>query len=324
MKAPPPGLILQSRTPPAALGMGLAQWLAQRFTYLDEAAWRAEIGAGRVERNGSPATADDVLGAGDAIAYRPPRAPVREAVEVTVVHDDPDFCVVDKPPHKVVQAAGAFVHNTFVPALAERFALRGEVVTLEPVHRLDRETSGLLLLAKNPDAARLLQQQFERGAVGKEYRAIVHGVVAADAMRIEAPIGRDLGSRVAVRRTVVPAGTPKAQAACTEVMVVQRFAAHTLLRCVPRTGRTHQLRVHLHHIGHPLLGDKLYGRSDADYEAYVQHQKQGGDPAWDQRLGAPRHLLHASRLSLAHPRSGAVLAWELPDPPDWQQVVAAL
>jgi 23S rRNA pseudouridine1911/1915/1917 synthase len=94
--------------------------------------------------------------------------------------------------------------------------------------------------------------------------------------------------------------------------------------CVPHTGRTHQLRVHLAHIGHPILGDKLYGRSDDEYEAYVRHMKQGGDPAWDGRLGAPRHMLHACRLSLAHPRTGARLAWELPDPLDWQQVVAAM
>lgn len=316
--------MLQSRTPPEARGLTLATWLARRFSYLDEAAWRTEIAAGRVVRNGEQAGADDVLAAGDAIAYRPAPAAPRAGASVDVVHDDPDFCVVDKPPFLVVQHAGAFAQNTFVPELAARFAARGEAVTLEPVHRLDRETSGLLLLAKNPAAARALQQQFEQGLVGKEYRAIVHGIVASDAQIVDAKIGRDPRSRIAVRRAVVAADAPRAQAARTAITVVQRFAAHSVVGCVPHTGRTHQLRVHLAHIGHPIVGDKLYGRSDDEYEAYVRHMKQNGDPAWDGRLGAPRHMLHACRLSLAHPRTGARLAWELPDPPDWQQVVAAM
>ena len=318
------GPVLQSRTPPQARGRTLAAWLAQRFSYLDEDAWRAEIAAGRVERNGVLAGPEDVLAAGDAIAYRPEPAAPRAGVEVAIVHDDPDFCVVDKPPFLVVQNAGAFAQNTFLSTLTARLSALGQEVTLEPVHRLDRETSGLLLLAKNPAAARALQQQFEHGRVGKEYHAIVHGVIAADALVIDAKIGRDPSSRVAVRRAVVAVDGAKAQAARTEITVLQRFAAHTVVACVPHTGRTHQLRVHLAHLGHPILGDKLYGRSDDDYEAYVQHLKQNGDPAWDSRLGAPRHMLHARRLAIEHPRTGARLKWLAPDPPDWQRVVTIL
>jgi 23S rRNA pseudouridine1911/1915/1917 synthase len=152
----------------------------------------------------------------------------------------------------------------------------------------------------------------------------VHGVIPQDAVLIDAPIGRAHDSRVLVRRAVVASSAPRAQAARTEVTVVQRFAAHTLVSCVPLTGRTHQLRVHLAHLGHPILGDKLYGRSDEDYESYVQHLKQGGHPSWDGRLGAPRQMLHARWLALAHPRHGGRLEWQAPDPADWQAVVERL
>lgn len=311
---------LSSRVPAPEAGIPLAAWLAQRFRYHDAAVWRDEIAAGRVERNGARATADVVLAAGDTIAYRPPPAPPGPRPAVPIVLDDPDFLVVDKPPHLVAHNEGAFAQNTFLHRLA---AEHNEGAPLHLVHRLDRETSGLLLLARSPEATALLQPQFAAGAVAKRYLAVVHGAVAGTTFRIEAPIGPAANSAVAARRAALPPGTSKARPACTDVEVVERFAAHTLLSLEPRTGRTHQLRVHLEHLGHPLVGDKLYGRSDAEYLAYTTHLKAGGDPAWGHRLGAGRQLLHAAELAFAHPRTGGWVALASSPPADFAAFVAA-
>ncbi len=313
--------LLTSRVPAAGAGTPLAAWLAARFRYFDEVAWVAEIAAGRLRCNGALATAAHRLAVGDRIDYQPPPA-AAGAVQppVPIVHHDPDFVVVDKPAHLVAHADGAFAQHTFLHALA-RDHNDGQPFHL--VHRLDRETSGLLLLARNAEANALLQAQFPTGVVEKHYLAIVHGKVAVPTFTIEAAIGPALGSSVAARRGVRPSGTAKARPARTEVQLLEQFAAYALLRLTPRTGRTHQLRVHLEHCGHPLVGDKLYGRSDAEYGEYVQHLKAGGEPTWGHRLGAGRQLLHAAELALAHPRSGARLHLEAPLPADFATFLAS-
>ena len=313
-----PPTALRCRVPAAAEGCLLAAWLAARFRYHDRDTWCAEIAARRVLRNGAGAEAGDRLAAGDQIAYLPPPAPARDGPPVAIVHDDPDFVVVDKPAGLVAHASGAFLQNTFVPELERRLGTR-----LLLVHRLDRETSGLLLLAKNAAANAALQAQFEAGTVHKHYLAVVHGVVRDDRYTIDAPIGPSEHSAIGVRRAVGEIGAARMRTAQTDVEVRERFALHTLLRLVPRTGRTHQLRVHLEHAGHPLVGDKLYGRSDAEYLDYVRHVKAGGDPAWDKRLGAGRQLLHATALHFAHPRHAGDLELAAAMPADMARFLDA-
>jgi 23S rRNA pseudouridine1911/1915/1917 synthase len=316
--------VLKSRVPAAAAGTQLADWLAARFRYHDGDAWRAEIAAGRVQRNGLPARATDQLAAGDVVAYRPAHAEPRADLRIEVLHDEPGFAVVFKPAHLVAHADGAFVQNTFFRVLERHYAARGERPRLALAHRLDRETSGILVVAKDAACSRELQQQFTAGTVEKGYLAVVHGTVAADAFVAAGAIGRDAASEIAIRRAVVTPGTPGARDARTEVHVVERFAAHTLVRCVPRTGRTHQIRVHLAHAGHPIVGDKLYGRTDAQYLDYVRHVKAGGDAAWEGVLATGRQMLHAGMLALDHPVTGVRLRFEAAMPADMRAFTAAL
>ena len=324
MTGEPDETVLRSRVPPTAAGHTLVGWLATRFRYLDERGWREQITAGRVQRNGRGARPDEQLATGDVVAYRPVHEEPRADLAIEVLADEPDFAVVFKPAHLVAHADGAFVKNTFFRVLERRYRDRGQPVRLALAHRLDRETSGLLVVAKTTAGGRSLQQQFEAGTVAKEYRAIVHGVVGADAFVADGAIGRDPDSAISIRRAVLPATAPGARPASTTFRVDERFAAHTLLTAVPHTGRTHQIRVHLTHAGHPLVGDKLYGRSDAEYLDYVRFVKQGGDPAWDGRLPAGRQLLHAATLAFDDPRTGARLRFEAPLPADMQAFLAGL
>ena len=307
---------LHSKVPAAADGRTIVAWLAERFRYCTEGEWAAHVAAGRVHVDGAVVTPTSTVRAGHTVAFFPPPA-AGTAADVPILFADDDLLVVDKPPHRVVQTVGAFAHATFLPALAARFPPAPGTARLEPVHRLDRETSGVLLIARSLAATRALQRQFEAGLVDKHYLAVVHGTLATDTLTIDAPIGLAPHSAIAARRAVVAAGTRGARAARTEVVVERRFAAHTLLRVTPRTGRTHQIRVHLEHVGHPLVGDKLYGQDDASYLAWVAHLKADGDPRT--RDGAPvvRQLLHAAALRCQHPRTGDPLDLKAPLPADF-------
>lgn len=318
---PAPQPSLTSRITAAEAGATLLDWLTQRFGYLDHDGWRRELSAGRVLRNGQGTTAEALLTAGDEVTFVPEPAPPTR--DVPILFTDDDLVVVDKPPHLVVQHAGAFLRHTFVAWLGSVHPPTDGSPRLEPAHRLDRETSGVLVLTRNQAAARAVQQQFERGEVEKVYHAVVHGRVAHDG-EIDAPIGLAPGSTVAARRAVVAAHSRGARRARTSFTVERRFAAFSLLRLVPHTGRTHQLRVHLEHLGHPIVGDKLYGRSDADFLAYTAHLKTDGDPAWPGHYEVGRQLLHASQLRCRQPQTRQPLDLLAPLPDDLRSFVAGL
>jgi 23S rRNA pseudouridine1911/1915/1917 synthase len=259
------------------------------------------IKQGRVLVNGAPGRSSRVLREGDRIDVDPGELPplraTAEAIPLQVLYEDPDFVAIDKPAGMVVHAGAGVHEGTLVNALLGRFeslsALGGD---LRPgiVHRLDRFTSGVILVAKNDSAHRALAAQFAGRQVEKTYLALVHGSVKAERGRIEKPIARDPR-----HRTRMTARLSHGRAAWSEYRVLRRFADFTLLEVRIGTGRTHQIRVHLSSIGHPVAGDRLYGA-----------------PARSEGLALERFFLHAHRIRFQHPFTGQPVEIESPLPGD--------
>lgn len=310
-------MIFFSTVPSSVPPSFLVAYLALRFTYLREEEWRRQLALGRILRNGEPCLVDGPVVAGDTIGFAPDlrEFPEPEAdLAVQVVHEDQWFLGVNKPGDLLVHRRGrSLTHNLL-------YQLRHVHVPPYPeagvVNRLDRETSGLVLLARHPQFLAPLNALFSRRQVRKGYLAVVHGLLATEQGVIEAPIGRDPDSSVSYRYSASPrALAPKD--AITAYHVVSRHHDRTLLRLYPRTGRTHQLRVHLAAIGHPILGDKLYGRSD---EEFLQWR---GRPLHEQAtVKTRRQALHAESLAFVHPWTGEEIRIAAPLPADMAEWLA--
>ncbi len=308
-QAPTP-LDLRSRVPRTAHGRPLLAYLVSRFPYHDEAPWREEIAAGRLWLDGRPAHALAIVRGGDSVLYR--RRLVEPPVDsnLRVIHRERGFAVVDKPAHLPMHSAGPFVRNTLIHILRSQHGMPAATL----VHRLDRETSGLVVVADDSPTRAELERQFRDRLVGKTYLAVVDGHLVSG--RNDAPIGTCARSRIAIRRSAAPDAV-EPQSACTEFEVVRLGARRSLVRCRPQTGRTHQIRVHLEQLGHPICGDRLYGHPDDHYLAFIAHVKAGGDPRTFAPGSPTRQLLHAGALTFAHPATGEPLAFESEPPPEF-------
>ena len=232
----------------------------------------------------------------DEVSARP------TAMRLDIVYEDQDLLVVNKPAGMVVHPAPGHQDDTLVNALLAYFpALRESDESLRPgiVHRLDKDTSGLIIVAKNARAQAALLEQMQRHAIIKRYLALVDGNVALDQGSIDAPIGRDTRHRQQMAITAI--GSREAR---THFKVLERYARHTLLMVQLETGRTHQIRLHLKAIGHPVVGDPVYGSGTVFKRAPLHRQ-----------------FLHACQLSFTHPFSGETIELEVPLPADLQAVL---
>src|SRR4029450_3258409 len=251
---------------------------------------RAWIDSGRVTLDGEPAPATRRIRGGERVVGRREPEPrevafAPEAIALRVVYEDDALLVVDKPAGLVVHPGSGNWDGTLANALLHHAPQPAGVPRAGIVHRLDKDTSGLMVVAKTLTAQAALVRQMQARSVTREYTALASGDIATRGV-VDAPIGRHPRHRTTM--AVVVTGKP----ARTHFDVVERFGVATLLRCRLETGRTHQIRVHLASLGHPLIGDPTYGR-------------KGG-------LAFARQALHAARLALVHPVSGDACHWESP------------
>lgn len=229
-----------------------------------------------------------------------------------LVHDDGALVVVDKPAGLPVHPTARYLLHTFTALAKERFPGR----KIDPAHRLDRETSGLLCCGGAPEHTGFLKRAFAHGRVQKAYLALVEGAPRQRQFEVDAPLRLSGASRVRVRMHVERDGLPSRTG--FEVLERRRApdgAAIALLACHPRTGRQHQIRAHLLHAGLPMVGDKIYGPDEEIFDRFTRHAMTGEDRA---RLRLGRHALHAFRLELPHPTEKRRMAFEVPLPPDLQ------
>lgn len=256
--------------------------------------WRRIKHSGTFSVNGIPAiAAHTMLRAGDRVSYALPviSSVVPEQLPLTIVYEDGDLLIIDKPAGQIVHPTTKEIHGTVANAVLGLYATHGSRLDFHPCHRLDRNTTGLLLIAKHPEVQ---YQMAKQDTLTRTYLALIEGRLTPTDGTIDAPIARALPS--IILRHVAPEGKP----ARTHYKTEWTDGRYTLLRIHLDTGRTHQIRVHLAHLGHPLLGDDLYGGSTARIT---------------------RHALHSAQLTLMHPRTHEKLLVTSPLPKDMASIM---
>jgi 23S rRNA pseudouridine1911/1915/1917 synthase len=295
------------------------QFLSQSNLGISRSQAKRLIEAQQIFLNGQPAKPSTHLKTGDLVSGRLPEPePLSlepEPISLSILYEDSSIVVIDKPPGMVVHPAVGNVSGTLVNALVYHCRdLGGINGVLRPgiVHRLDKDTSGVIVVAKNDESYHSLVRQFKNREVDKTYLAIACGAFTKDEGIIDAEIGRHR-----TERKRMSTRTGKGRAAITRWKVIERLGAFALLEIFPRTGRTHQIRVHLSFIGHPILGDPLYGRKsrpEAIRDALLRESVE--------RMR--RQALHAHRLAFTHPRTGERVEFVSPVPEDMNSVLTWL
>ncbi len=292
--------------PAECAGLRLDQALARLLPSHSRSRLKGWIEAGRVWVDGAPAVPRRKLAGGERIDVAAgddgtalPDAP--QAIDLPIVHEDDAVIVIDKPAGLVVHPGAGNRDGTLLNALLHRHPDLASVARAGIVHRLDKDTSGLMVVARTPEAQTDLVRQLAARSVEREYLALVRGDVAK-AATVDAPIGRHPVNRTSM--AVVERG----KGARTHVLPMERFGAATLVRCTLDTGRTHQIRVHLAAIGHPLVGDPVYGprRMATDVPAFA------------------RQALHAQRLAFVHPVTRRAMSFASPLPADFAELLDAM
>jgi 23S rRNA pseudouridine1911/1915/1917 synthase len=329
LSAEPVTVTVESR----AHGWRVDHYLARLFPNYSRALFQKAIDAGAVLINGLAVKASRRLRVNDILSVRLPEAADHtlpaENLPIKIVYEDDSLVVLDKAAGMITHPGKANYRGTLAAALQFHFDRLSDLAgKLRPgiVHRLDRDTSGLIVVAKDNQVHHLLSRQFERREVVKEYRAIVWRTLERDRDTIRTYLRVNPRRREAM---MVCENEGRARPAVTDYEVLERFERFSYVRLLPKTGRTHQLRVHMKHIGHPIAADRLYGgrnellRSDlsAAHSPRGPRSKTTADPA---ELLISRQALHAHRLAFRHPASGQPLEFEAPLPPDMENTLEAL
>jgi 23S rRNA pseudouridine955/2504/2580 synthase/23S rRNA pseudouridine1911/1915/1917 synthase len=301
---------------PQQAGQQLLDFISQRFTYRSREEWQAELTANRFLLNDTETRGDAILAGGDHLVYRMD-ALIEPPVDTnyTILHEDDDLLVINKPAPLPCHPGGRFFAHTLWALLKEKHGLNNPRL----INRLDRETSGIVLVAKNKDAARLCQAQFIQHTVEKSYLVVVEGDFPDTPIAVEATgwLGVDPDSAIPKKMRFYPAqndAPPGAVESSTEFRRISSASngSLSLVEAKPHTGRCHQIRASLLHLGFPVVGDKLYG---VDEQLFLRF-KEGHLSADDHTLlRIPRQALHAASLWFSHPTTGKELEFSAPLPP---------
>jgi len=300
--------------PADAAGLRLDQALARLLPQYSRASLQLWIRAERVQVEGRVPRASEKVRGGERVQIVIPQTPAgdwaAEAIPLDIVYEDDDLLVINKPAGLVVHPGAGNPEGTMLNALLHHAPTLNKLARAGIVHRLDKETSGLLVVAKTEPARLDLIEQLKARTLTREYLALVQGLLVAGGT-VDAPIGRH--TQVRTRMAVNQGGRP----AVSHYRIEKKFRAHTLLRVKLESGRTHQIRVHMAHLKHPLVGDPVYGGR--------LHLPKGASPALIATLqGFKRQALHAVRLGLVHPVSGKSVEWEAPMPGDMRALLKVL
>jgi 23S rRNA pseudouridine1911/1915/1917 synthase len=305
----------QSSVPDHLIGKRLDQAVAALFTEYSRVRLQSWIREGCIRVDGQIKRPRDFVSAGQNITLMT-TMPIAEqhsraqAIALNIVYEDDTLLIINKPVGLVVHPAVGNPDNTLLNALLYHCQTLEQLPRAGIVHRLDKDTSGLLVVAKTLPAHTLLVRQMQARTIQREYEAVVTGLLIAGGT-IDAPLGRHPVQRQ--KRAVSDFGKP----AITHYRVLERFRAHTRIKVQLETGRTHQIRVHMTHIHHPIVGDRVYG-------GRFQIPRGVSEPLINTLRHFKRQALHAQRLGLIHPQSGESIEWCAPSPPDMQQLLLAL
>jgi 23S rRNA pseudouridine1911/1915/1917 synthase len=289
--------------PAGCAGLRLDQALARLLPEYSRSRLALWIKAGQVTLDGRVVQPRREVRGGEAIEVVPTVGPETlahraEYIPLDIVFEDASLLVINKPAGLVVHPGSGNWHGTLLNALLRHAPALAGIPRAGIVHRLDKDTSGLLVVATTLTAQADLVRQLQARSVKREYLAVAHGRIARDG-KVDAPIGRHPVKRT--RMAVVARG----RQAVTHYQVLEHFANTTLLRCRLETGRTHQIRVHLSSVGHPLVGDPAYGKRNSS-------------------IAFPRQALHAERLGLLHPKTRKEMTWQAKPPADLQELIETL
>ena len=292
-------------------GVRLDQALAQLLPDWSRSRLQTWIREKRISVDGREAIPRQKVWGGEKIEVNPSHCSIEtsyaaEAISLDIVYEDDELIVINKPAGLVVHPGSGNWQGTMLNALLHHAAQLTAIPRAGIVHRLDKDTSGLLVVAKTLEAQTSLVRQLQKHTVKRDYLALVLGQVAAGGW-VDAPVGRHPVQRT--KMAVIASG----KEARTHYRIQEKFDESTLLQCSLETGRTHQIRVHMHSIGHPLLGDPVYGGKPK--KSILETIRL---------IGFSRQALHAQRLELTHPRSGTRMNWEAPLPEDMESLLLML